>query len=189
MTEIKIYYWDIETDEFIDGNEPITASLSQALNKLNELSKVDGSFIGIEFSNNYTIQFMYNTEGLLYFDVIDSESENTYGKNVNISEANDILQDVFRGKSPMQIENLESSENENSSWFYGNSPLNSSLIFLGISCVSLLLFVFLLMWFIFPDWGNPFINLSAFSHNSMYTCAIGIPLIAISLYGFRKNKK
>lgn len=194
MEEVKIFFWDVETDESIDGDNPITVSLRVALNRFNQLSKEDGSFIGFEFTGNRVIQFMYNADGSLYLDVIDPISENTFGKNVNKTEADNIIQDIYRGKDPMNIRNIESDEYlepERSTLIDDDIEIKTKpqfsktpLISLGLFCV-----IFLIMWYVFQDWGNPFTNLSAFIQIFMFTCGIGIPLIAIIVFIKKKARK
>jgi hypothetical protein len=184
MKEIKIFFLDVKTDESINGDHPIVVSFSQALNKFNQLSMEDGSFIGFEFTENRVIQFMYNESGSLYLDVIDPISKNTFGKKVDKSEANNIIQNVYRGNDPMNIRNLESDDNiepKESGLIVDNFGIRTKLQFLSMPLISFTFFcvIFLIMWYIFQDWGNPFTNLSAFIHNFMFTCGIGIPLIAI----------
>lgn len=191
MKEIKLFFWDVASDESINGDNPIAVSLNEALKRFKQLSKEDGSFIGFEFDENWTVQFMYDSNENLFLDVIDPTNDDTYGKNVGESEAINIIQDVYSGKNPMDIKFLNSDDamasNETTyiDQSFGEEIEQQTSKTVQISVV-LFCVLFLIIWYIFRDWGNPFTNLSAFIQIFMFTCGVGIPIIAIII--FFKNR-
>ena len=108
MTTLKLFLWDVETDEEISGDTPLEASPKLAIEKLQALSKEDGSFIGFELDNGSIVQFMWDDEEILNLDI--PSPNGGYEKVVSLSEAENIVERLFTGLNPKAIEGIKFEE-------------------------------------------------------------------------------
>ena len=104
MLILKLFLWDVETDEEIPGDAPLEASCGAALKRLRDLSAVDGSFIGFELPSKEIVQFMWDDEETLHVDI--PAKNGSYGKDVSQEEAERIITGLFNGLNPVHIEGL-----------------------------------------------------------------------------------
>lgn len=100
---MKIFLYDTEIDNEVNDHK---AGLEEALDEFYALSDEDGSFFGIEDSNNKILQFSWEDDNKWLIDIPVEPGKYSLQKYANYEECIDLIKNFYQGEKPTEIAGL-----------------------------------------------------------------------------------
>ncbi|MCG8574147.1 MAG: hypothetical protein MI810_04625 [Flavobacteriales bacterium] len=105
-TDVRMFYWDIESGRSVPGSEAVVCSLEEALKTFDSIATIDGAFFGIVFPDEKTLQFMYDKTGQLYIEIPMPEQGGAMQKTAPKTEVLEMIKTVFENQDPTSVKGL-----------------------------------------------------------------------------------
>ena len=100
------FMYDDETGEYINEDPLPEMTLEEAKKRLENLSTLNDSYLGLEPPNKKSVQFTWYEGKELTMDVLNVSEDGSYVKVVTMEEAFEIMEIVFNGGDFSGIEGI-----------------------------------------------------------------------------------